>query len=317
MIPTPLNANLILQSSSILRLQLQQSPLLQILRDLPYCILHASLVALDLDLRVLRCLIRGANTSELWNLTLPSFLVQALGVTGFGYFEREIYENLDKGKRLVIRVGSDWCGVQLASDGAIGFVGRDEGSDGNGGAVGEELGDLLAGCVSFSASLSQWSLVIAVHCVLAPPSSAIVILRTSAIRRIFSFLSFSEKPRSLLSPNRTLSPSRRYDARPRWRRCCSRAVAMVDLPEAERPVNQIVKPRCLRYMLRSLRERDGCQVMLLLGCYEHFCERPRGMVGSYVAIALCFALRVKGCNWVMKECLKVLRSEENWIKYSF
>ena len=38
---------------------------------------------------------------------------------------------------------------------------------------------------------------------------------------------------------------------------------MVDLPEAERPVNQIVKPFCLRKVLRSARERDGCHVMLL------------------------------------------------------
>jgi hypothetical protein len=38
---------------------------------------------------------------------------------------------------------------------------------------------------------------------------------------------------------------------------------MVDLPDAERPVNQIVKPFCLRKPLRSARERDGCHVMLL------------------------------------------------------
>jgi hypothetical protein len=38
---------------------------------------------------------------------------------------------------------------------------------------------------------------------------------------------------------------------------------MVDLPEAERPVNQIVRPCCLRRVLRSVREREGCQVMLL------------------------------------------------------
>lgn len=43
---------------------------------------------------------------------------------------------------------------------------------------------------------------------------------------------------------------------------------MVDLPDALRPVNQIVKPRCLRSVLRSLRERDGCQVMLLEGYGE-------------------------------------------------
>lgn len=39
---------------------------------------------------------------------------------------------------------------------------------------------------------------------------------------------------------------------------------MVDLPEAERPVNQSVRPVCLRRELRSARLREGCQVMLLL-----------------------------------------------------
>ncbi len=38
---------------------------------------------------------------------------------------------------------------------------------------------------------------------------------------------------------------------------------MVDLPDAERPVNQIVQPFCLRSVLRSEREREGCHVMLL------------------------------------------------------
>ena len=80
---------------------------------------------------------------------------------------------------------------------------------------------------------------------------------------MFSFLSFSEKPRSLFSPNRTLSPSSRYAARPRCRRCCSRAVATVDLPDAERPVNQIVKPLCFLSSVRSRRESEGCQVIFL------------------------------------------------------
>ncbi len=50
---------------------------------------------------------------------------------------------------------------------------------------------------------------------------------------------------------------------PRCRRCCSRAVATVDLPDAERPVSQRVMPRWPRSSARSARERDGCQVMLL------------------------------------------------------
>lgn len=50
---------------------------------------------------------------------------------------------------------------------------------------------------------------------------------------------------------------------PWWRRCCSRAVAIVDLPDAERPVSQIVRPDWLVYVERSLRVRVGCQVMFL------------------------------------------------------
>lgn len=42
-------------------------------------------------------------------------------------------------------------------------------------------------------------------------------------------------------------------------------MAIVDLPEAERPVNQSVQPFCLRSSLRSVRViRDACHVMLLL-----------------------------------------------------
>jgi hypothetical protein len=132
----------------------------------------------------------------------------------------------------------------------------------------------------------------AAHCVLAPLPSAIQfnkesILLTSAIRLMFSFRSFSENPKSLFSPKRTLSPSNRYAASPRCRRCCSSAVAMVDLPEAESPVNQIVKPRCLRFALRSLRERDGCQVMLLFAKCELLREDGGVWWGrTYVAIVV-------------------------------
>jgi len=38
---------------------------------------------------------------------------------------------------------------------------------------------------------------------------------------------------------------------------------MVDLPEAERPVNQTVHPFCLRSSLRSFRVRPACHVILL------------------------------------------------------
>jgi hypothetical protein len=54
----------------------------------------------------------------------------------------------------------------------------------------------------------------------------------------------------------------------------------VDLPDADRPVNQIVKPFCLRNLLRSSRERDGCHVMLLKGIVSDFhADGGVGMVG--------------------------------------
>lgn len=39
---------------------------------------------------------------------------------------------------------------------------------------------------------------------------------------------------------------------------------MVDLPEAERPVSQIVRPRWLRRVLRSVRVRAGAWKVMFL-----------------------------------------------------
>jgi hypothetical protein len=86
---------------------------------------------------------------------------------------------------------------------------------------------------------------------------------TSPILLMFSFLSRSENPRSLFNPKRTLSPSSRYAEYPKCNKCCSSAVAMVDLPDADKPVNQIVKPRCFLSWLRSRRVRPGCHVIFL------------------------------------------------------
>ena len=58
---------------------------------------------------------------------------------------------------------------------------------------------------------------------------------------------------------------------------------MVDLPEAERPVNQTVAPCCLRNLLRSVRVRPACQVMLLGGVSLSTCGDSRGFqVGNRV-----------------------------------
>jgi hypothetical protein len=70
------------------------------------------------NLGVLRCLIRGADTRKLGDLALPRLLVQTLGVTRLSNLE------------------------QIAGCLAVGLVWRDERGNGNCGRVGEEFGDL-------------------------------------------------------------------------------------------------------------------------------------------------------------------------------
>lgn len=74
---------------------------------------------------------------------------------------------------------------------------------------------------------------------------------TSPIRRMFSTREAWSKPRSLLRPNRMLSPSNLYAWSFLWSKCCSSAVAMVDLPEALKPVSQTVQPFWPRRVSRS------------------------------------------------------------------
>ena len=63
---------------------------------------------------------------------------------------------------------------------------------------------------------------------------------TSAIRLMFSTLSASVKPRSLLRPILTLSPSSSIVCLPFAARRFSTSFARVDLPEPESPVNHRV-----------------------------------------------------------------------------
>ncbi len=69
-------------------------------------------------------------------------------------------------------------------------------------------------------------------------------LATSPVRRMFSTRSAAVKPRSLLRPWRTLSPSSRYVRTPSA--CSSRSTmfAIVDLPLPERPVIHSTHGRC-------------------------------------------------------------------------
>lgn len=76
-------------------------------------------------------------------------------------------------------------------------------------------------------------------------------LDTSLILLMFSLRSASENPRSLFKPNLILSPSSLYADNPFCKSNCSRAHAMVLLPDALRPVSQTVHPSCFLNAFRS------------------------------------------------------------------
>src|SRR5690606_22777736 len=72
------------------------------------------------------------------------------------------------------------------------------------------------------------------------------------------------KPRFLLMPMRTLSPSSRYESLPMLNRARSSATAIVLLPLPDSPVNQIVAPFCRSRLQRSSRVTSPpCQVTLV------------------------------------------------------
>ena len=93
-----------------------------------------------MNLRVGRRLIRSRDTSELLNNTLASLLVQTLGVTLLSHLNGDI--NIDLDERQTGLLAGRGNLVQLAGSVTILAVGRDEGSNGDGVGVGEQLGDL-------------------------------------------------------------------------------------------------------------------------------------------------------------------------------
>ena len=193
---------------------------------------------------IVRLFIGRRYPCEILDFACPCFLIQSLWIPLLGNLDRNFNEDFNERDCSVAVLASR--DMQIPCNSSIRSIRRDERGQSNCGGISEELRNLSShGLSARLISLQQR------------------FATTSAILLIFSFRSFSEKPRSLFSPNRTLSPSRRYAARPRCKRFCSSAVAIVDLPEAERPVNHIVKPLWPLSALRSFRDKVGCHVIFL------------------------------------------------------
>jgi len=91
------------------------------------------------DLRALRRLVRRRDAREVLDLPRARLLVEPLRVALLGDLDRDVDVDLDEGDGLVA-LGDG--AVQVARDLAVGEVRRDEGRQGCGRGVGEELRDL-------------------------------------------------------------------------------------------------------------------------------------------------------------------------------
>lgn len=109
--------------------------------DLRDTLLNSLLVGTDVDLGVKGLLVGGSDAGEFLNLTGPRLLVEPLGIAFLGHVDWNVDEDFDEGDGLDGSALGDLL-VQVPGDLAVLPVGRDKGGDGNGGGVGEELGNL-------------------------------------------------------------------------------------------------------------------------------------------------------------------------------
>lgn len=120
---------------------LDQLLLLQVLHNLRNTLLHTVLMRLNHNLGRIRSLIRRRNPRKVLDLASPRLLIQALGVALLRDLNGDIDIHLDECKRRIAALAAA-VGVQVARDLAVSNVRRDEAGQGDGGAVGEQLGDL-------------------------------------------------------------------------------------------------------------------------------------------------------------------------------
>lgn len=97
-------------------------------------------MCLDHNLGLLRGLVRRGNASKVLDLARPCLLVQSLGVALLGHLDWDVDIDLDKSQGCVVALAAAL--MQVTRDLAVGNVRGDEAGEGNGAAVGKQLGDL-------------------------------------------------------------------------------------------------------------------------------------------------------------------------------
>ena len=100
---------------------------------------HVEPLGVHAQLRVPGHVVGVGDARELLDLTRSCLLVQALGISLLGLLYGDVNEDFDEWERAV---GVGGVGVELSRELAVGLVWGDEGCEGEGGGVGEELGDL-------------------------------------------------------------------------------------------------------------------------------------------------------------------------------
>lgn len=83
----------------------QQTLLVQILRNNHHRLFHAGLLRVDMDLRLLWRLVWGAYTGKLFDLSRSCLFVEAFGIPLLGFLDRDVDEDLYKGKRRICVLG--------------------------------------------------------------------------------------------------------------------------------------------------------------------------------------------------------------------
>ena len=118
---------------------LEQTLLLEVLCDDDDSLLNTGVCRVNVDFRLLGGLVGSTDAGKVLDDTGAGLLVETLGIALLGLFDGNVDVDFDEGQGSLCVFG---LFVEFAGGLAVGLVGGDEGGQGEGGGVGEELCDL-------------------------------------------------------------------------------------------------------------------------------------------------------------------------------